>query len=218
MRKSSLLILLTVLIPSFVFAGFSVQGHVGYGEVSGYREFLEGASDYRALGATGTEVGFTLGYGRFQAFFSYLFADRGGMSTDPSVCPVLSDIPSNMTYTDYKAGLGYEFTLTPGTGLVIGAAFTGVSNHFYDEGVNHVLANEIKGYKVTSFGPYVKLTEYLDLTERTGLTLDLESRFNFLGWIRTLDPVGHRWVNHFKEKSSVVLESSFVRLGFIQRF
>lgn len=225
MHKLSASIIL-IFVTGLLFAGFSVTPTMGAGYIEGSRVFTENSSSYRKLAADGTEVGIEVGYSlkqnlRAEAYFDYLFASNGGMTDSVNEEVTIGDIDSDMSYTDYKAGLGvgYFVPINEKNSLRVssGINFAGISNHKYSSAdVPKKIENEQDGNKVTSFGIYIELADHFQYSDKLDFTFAVHSCLNTFGWIRTLE--NHKWINHFNEKSEIKLGSIFAQVGVCYNF
>lgn len=223
MKKTFVVLLITfILIPVFS-AQFDVQVNAGYGFLEGKRSSCP-EKDMNNLKATGIEAGCMLSYlpsekWGIEAYFDYLFADKGSFAKKNAGNP--SDIPSNMKYTDYKAGLGLQrrFYLSEKNYVKLGCGFnfTGISNHTYSKNPK-VIENQIEGNKVTSFGFYANLSLVHKLSGKLAVSAGVHGCLNPFGFIRNLNVEKHEWVNYFDTPVKVFCYSTFAQLGLIYSF
>lgn len=209
-----------------MFASISVTPTVGAGYITGNRAFKSDPASYRKLAAQGLEVGFELGYDisqrlRAEAYFNYLFAFKADMVLSGNKSPSLKKIPSDMKYTDYKAGLGlgYFIPLNENNSFRIssGINFAGISNHKYSSAeVSKKIENQIGGNKVTSFGFYLNLAGHHHFSDKLDFVASVHGLYNTFGWIRTFE--NNKWVNHFNKKSEIELLSIFAKMGLCISF
>lgn len=221
MKKFVCSVIVTCLLFTLFAGSYSFKINCGYGGISGTRYNTE--ADYsHSIKASGLEVGTVVSYmksadglGRgVEAYFDYLFADKGSWSQVEFQAPKPASITPDMKYTDYKAGLGYVHRFEH-CQYSYGINFAGVSNHKYTENMPKKIENQTDGHKITSFGFYLDTSLLKKLTDHTSLSIGLHGCLNPIGFVRELDTENHKWVNFFNEKSSTLCCSCFAQLGLI---
>lgn len=225
-RKLLVSLSILLLAAGHLIAGVSITPTVGGGYSTGSRAFSSDPLSFRKLATSGIEVGTVVGYDispslRAEAYFDYLIALRGDVvsSKDQSTSP--QPIASDLTYTNYKAGLGLGYFVPINAKnsfrVSTGINFAGVSNHLYSSAdAPRRIESEMASDKVTSFGFYLGLADHYHHTDKIDFVASLHLCYNTFGWIRTLE--NHRWVNHFNEKAEIRFLSVFAQLGVGYRF